>query len=243
MSAPFSAIELQGVTAGYGETVVLENLHLRLAAGESLGVLGRNGVGKTTLLATLMGRSTLHAGRILFDGHDVSAMPIHRRNALGLGYVPQEREIFPSLTVEENLAVAARPGKWTFARVYELFPSLRKRREHMGNHLSGGEQQMLAIGRALVGNPTLLLLDEPSEGLAPLIVHELHGALVRLREQEAIAMVLVEQKTALALAFAERSIVMDRGGIVYDGESARLRGTPGMLDRLIGLAMSGTGAA
>jgi branched-chain amino acid transport system ATP-binding protein len=236
MSATPSALALHGVTAGYGETVVLERLDLRLEPGASLSVLGRNGVGKTTLLATLMGRATLHGGRIEFQGQDVSALPIYRRNALGLGYVPQEREVFPSLTVDENLAVAAHPGPWTPARVYDVFPSLRERREHYGNHLSGGEQQMLAVGRALVGNPSLLLLDEPSEGLAPLIVQELHRVLAQLRDRDAMAMVLVEQKPSLALAFAERSIVMDRGAIVYDGESARLRDTPGLLDRLIGLA-------
>ncbi len=236
MAASSSAIELHGVTAGYGETVVLENLQLRLERGASLSVLGRNGVGKTTLLATLMGLATLHAGRIVLNGQDVAHLPIYRRNALGLGYVPQGREIFPSLTVPENLAVAARPGRWNTQAVYQLFPRLRERRRNYGAQLSGGEQQMLAIGRALVGNPTVLLLDEPSEGLAPVIVQELHAVLLRLQRDEAVAMLLVEQKAPLALAFAERCIVMDRGGIAYDGATAQLQADPARLNRLLGVA-------
>ena len=208
MTAPSSAIELHDVTAGYGETVVLERLQLRLERGASLSVLGRNGVGKTTLLATLM----------------------------GLAYVPQGREVFPSLTVQENLAVAARPGRWDLQTVYETFPRLRERRGNYGDQLSGGEQQMLAIGRALVGNPTVLLLDEPSEGLAPVIVQELHAVLVRLRREQSVSMVLVEQKAPLALAFAERCIVMDRGGIAYDGATAQLQADAAQLNRLLGVA-------
>ena len=157
------------------------------AAARGISVLGRNGVGKTTLLTTIVGHATLHDGRIFLDGADVSATPIHRRNALGLGNVPQEREIFPSLTVDENLAVAARPGKWTADAVYGMFPCLNERRGNYGDRLSGGEQQMLAVGRALVGNPTVLLLDEPSEGLAPLIVEELQATFARLRDEQAMA--------------------------------------------------------
>jgi len=236
MTAPSSAIELHDVTAGYGETVVLERLQLRLERGASLSVLGRNGVGKTTLLATLMGLATLHGGRIVLCGQDVAHLPIYRRNALGLAYVPQGREVFPSLTVQENLAVAARPGRWDLQTVYETFPRLRERRGNYGDQLSGGEQQMLAIGRALVGNPSVLLLDEPSEGLAPVIVQELHAVLVRLRREQSVSMVLVEQKAPLALAFSERCIVMDRGGIAYDGATARLKADAAQLNRLLGVA-------
>jgi branched-chain amino acid transport system ATP-binding protein len=237
MAGPANAIELCGVTAGYGETVVLENFDLELGPSASLSVLGRNGVGKTTLLATIMGHATLRQGRILLNGADVSAMPIHRRNALGLGYVPQEREIFPSLTVGENLAVAERPGKWTPEAVYEMFPRLRERRSSYGDRLSGGEQQMLAVGRALIGNPTVLLLDEPSEGLAPLIVEELQATFARLRNEEAIAIVMVEQKAGVALSFADRCVVMDRGRIVFDGDSASLRDDHALLNQLIGVAV------
>ena len=237
MAAPANAIELRGVTAGYGETVVLEDFDFELGRGASISVLGRNGVGKTTLLATIMGCATLQDGRIYVDGADVSAMPIHRRNALGLGYVPQEREIFPSLTVEENLAVAARPGKWSLEAVYEIFPRLKERRDSYGDRLSGGEQQMLAVGRALVGNPSVLLLDEASEGLAPLIVEELQATFARLRDEEAIAIVMVEQTASIALSFAERCIVMDRGSIVYDGDSANLRDDHAKLNRLIGVSV------
>src|ERR1700716_3564738 len=190
---------LDGVEAGYGETVVLEGISLDLPAGGSLAVLGRNGVGKTTLLATIMGHCGLRAGDIRFAGKQVSGTPPHRRVRLGIGLVPQEREIFPSLTVEENLLVAERPGDWSLARVYDLFPSLAERRRNRGNHLSGGEQQMLAIGRALMGNPTLLLMDEPLEGLAPIIVETLLRALERLIAEDSLAMVLVEQAARLAL--------------------------------------------
>ena len=207
------------------------------AAARGISVLGRNGVGKTTLLTTIVGHATLHDGRIFLDGADVSATPIHRPNALGLGNVPQEREIFPSLTVDENLAVAARPGKWTAGAVYGMFPRLNERRDNYGDRISGGEQQMLAVGRALVGNPTVLLLDEPSEGLAPLIVEELQATFARLRDEEAMAIVMVEQNASIALSFAERCIVMDRGAIVYDGDSADLRDDRARLNRLIGVSL------
>jgi branched-chain amino acid transport system ATP-binding protein len=227
---------LDGVEAGYGETVVLEGISLDLLAGGSLAVLGRNGVGKTTLLATIMGHCGLRAGEIRFAGQQVSGVPPHRRVSLGIGLVPQEREIFPSLTVEENLLVAARPGEWSAARVYDLFPSLAARRKNRGNHLSGGEQQMLAIGRALMGNPALLLMDEPLEGLAPVIVDTLLAALTRLKGDGRLSLVLVEQHARLALEFADAAIVLDRGAIVFSGDSRELLDAPQRLDALMGVA-------
>jgi branched-chain amino acid transport system ATP-binding protein len=231
-----SALTLDRVCAGYGETVVLEDVQLALAPGESLSIIGRNGVGKTTLLGTIMGHTTLHAGYVLLRGNDVSRLPIHRRARAGLGYVPQEREIFPSLTVLENLEVAARPGPWTIEAVFDLFPRLRERKANRGNELSGGEQQMLAIGRALAGNPSVLLMDEPSEGLAPVIVEELARVVQRLAQAQGLSLVLVEQNTRLALEVSPRVVVMDRGQIVYDGASESLRLDPARLDQLIGIA-------
>jgi branched-chain amino acid transport system ATP-binding protein len=229
-------LALHDVSAGYGETVVLENLTLGVAEGDTLAVLGRNGVGKTTLLATVLGHTTLHFGRIAFRGQPIERLRPFRRARLGIGYVPQEREIFPSLTVDENLGVAARNGpEWTRERVYELFPSLSLRRRNMGNQLSGGEQQMLAIGRALMGNPSLLLLDEPLEGLAPIIVDGLLAALHRLRQDDGLAIVLVEQHARLALEFAPRAIILDRGRLVYDDASQPLLDDPRLLARLIGV--------
>jgi len=227
------ALALQGVSAGYGETVVLEGIDLALAAGESLSVIGRNGVGKSTLLATIMGHTTLHAGAIAFDGRRIDGVAVHRRALAGLGFVPQEREIFPSLTVRENLELGARPGYWNAARVFELFPNLQARLENAGSQLSGGEQQMLAIARALMTNPSVLLMDEPTEGLAPVIVEALTKVLARLRGEGRLAIVLVEQNSRIALEFSARTVVMDKGHIVYDGPSARLRDDPDYLASLI----------
>jgi branched-chain amino acid transport system ATP-binding protein len=229
-----NALELDAVFAGYGETVVIEDIRLALAEGATLSIIGRNGVGKSTLLATIMGHTNLHGGSVLLEGQDISALPIYRRVDAGLGYVPQEREIFPSLTVKENLDVAARPGHWTQKTVFDLFPRLAERTDNRGNQLSGGEQQMLAIGRALIGNPSVLLMDEPSEGLAPVIVEELARAVKRLTETD-MALILVEQNTRLALEMAPRVIVMDRGRIVYDGPSEILQRDPAKLDQLIGV--------
>jgi branched-chain amino acid transport system ATP-binding protein len=229
-------LTLDGVRAGYGDTVVLEGVSLALPPGGTLTVLGRNGVGKTTLLATIMGHTALHAGRLQFAGSDISALASYRRARLGIGLVPQEREIFPSLTVEENLLVAAQPGPWSIARVYDLFPALAGRRGNRGNHLSGGEQQMLAIGRALMGSPSLLLMDEPLEGLAPVIVDTLLAALARLKQEERLALLLVEQHARLALEFAEDAIVLDRGRIVFSGASRDLLNAPNRLHGLMGLA-------
>jgi branched-chain amino acid transport system ATP-binding protein len=229
------ALELDKVFAGYGETVVLEDIDLALGVGETVSVIGRNGVGKSTLLATIMGHTQLHGGRLSLHGKDISKLATYRRVGAGLGYVPQEREIFPSLSLRENLEVAARPGQWTYETVCELFPRLAERADNRGNQLSGGEQQMLAIGRALIGNPAVLLMDEPSEGLAPVIVEELARAVKRLTKAGGLSMVLVEQNTRLALDIAPRAIVMDRGRIVYDGNSETLRDDPARLEQLIGV--------
>ncbi len=230
------ALDLDNVSAGYGETVVLENLRLALGAGETLSIIGRNGVGKSTLLATIMGHTTLHGGAIRLHGRDISKLATYRRVTSGLGLVPQEREIFPSLSLRENLEVAARPGAWTIETVFQLFPRLGERADNRGNQLSGGEQQMLAIGRALIGNPTVLLMDEPSEGLAPVIVEELTRAVKRLSEGAELSIILVEQNTRLALEIASRVVVMDRGHIVFDGPSETLRRDPAKLEQLIGVA-------
>jgi branched-chain amino acid transport system ATP-binding protein len=227
------ALRLAGVTAGYGATHVLEGIDLALAPGEALSIIGRNGVGKSTLLATIMGHTTLHAGAIELGGARIDSAPPHRRARAGLAWVPQEREIFPSLTVRENLELGARPGAWTPARVFELFPNLAGRLGHGGTQLSGGEQQMLAIARALLTNPQVLLMDEPTEGLAPVIVEALAQVLRRLRAAGGLSIVLVEQNSRLALDFSERTVVMDKGRIAYDGASAALRADPDRLARLV----------
>jgi branched-chain amino acid transport system ATP-binding protein len=227
------ALLMQGVSAGYGETHVLEGVSLALAQGESLSIIGRNGVGKSTLLETVMGHTTLHGGRISLGGRDITAMPPHARALAGLGYVPQEREIFPSLTVRENLEICARPGRWNAERVFDLFPNLRDRLSNAGTQLSGGEQQMLAVARALMTNPSVLLMDEPTEGLAPVIVQALMQVLLRLRGEGDLSIVLVEQNSRVALEFSARTAVMDRGRIVYDGPSERLRKDPEFLASLI----------
>ena len=229
-------LSLRHVSAGYGETVVLEDIDLVLAHGESLSVIGRNGVGKTTLLATVMGHTTLHRGEVTLGGASLERVPIFRRARRGLGWVPQEREIFPSLSVRENLTIGARPGHWTPERVFELFPNLAARLSSMGNQLSGGEQQMLSIARALLTNPSVLLMDEPTEGLAPVLVEALAAMLRRLRGEGALSIVLVEQNSRVALAFSSRTVVMDKGRIVYDGPSAALDADPDRLAALIGVA-------
>jgi branched-chain amino acid transport system ATP-binding protein len=230
-----AALELDGVSAGYGETVVLEDIRLALGEGETLSLIGRNGVGKTTLLATVMGHNTLHGGDVRLHGRTIARLPPHRRNWAGLGYVPQEREVFPSLTLRENLEVAARPGTWTVDKVFGLFPRLAERQKNRGNQLSGGEQQMLSIARALIGNPSVVLMDEPSEGLAPVIVEELSRAVKRLAATEGLTLILVEQNTRLALDISPRTAVMDRGRIVFDGASDELKRDPEKLHRLIGV--------
>jgi branched-chain amino acid transport system ATP-binding protein len=226
-------LELSKVRAGYGETVVLEDVDLALPERGALAVLGRNGVGKTTLLATVMGHTSFHSGKVKFNGKPIAHLPVYERSKLGIGYVPQERLIFPSLSLEENLEVARRPGRWTTERVYELFPRLRERRSAMGNQLSGGEQQMLSIGRALMGNPSLLLMDEPLEGLAPIIVETLLKALKRLMTEDSLAMLLVEQHAKLALQVTSRAMVLNRGRVIFSGPSAELLGDPQRLAALV----------
>ena len=233
-----SMLELHEVRAGYGDAVVLDGISLALAEGGTLAVLGRNGVGKSTLLLTVMGYTRLHRGGLLWQGRDISQLAPHRRARLGIGWVAQEREIFPSLSVEENLTVAARPGNWTLERVYALFPRLGERRANQGNQLSGGEQQMLAIARALMINPRLLLLDEPLEGLAPLIVEELSQA---LRNLAGVAMILVEQHAEIALALTEQALLIERGRIAHRGASRELLADERLLERYVAVSAADAG--
>ncbi len=224
--------------AGYGNAVVLNRLGFTLQQGESLAILGRNGVGKTTMLETLMGNTRVMQGAIRWCGEDITRWPSHRRVRTGLGWVPQEREVFPSLTVEENLTVIARPGAWNLKRVYEFFPRLQERRGNYGNQLSGGEQQMLAIARALMTNPKLLLLDEPMEGLAPIIVEELAASIRRLCESEGLASIVVEQHPVLALEMTHQAIVLERGTVVHAGTSAALAADTALLESLLGVGIA-----
>lgn len=228
-------LELRALTGGWGPTTVIEEVSLQVRTGETVAILGRNGVGKLTLLELVTGRAQRRAGTILLGTDDLSALPTYRRAALGLGLVPQEREVFPSLTVKENLGVALRAGRWTEQRVLELFPSLSQRMTSFGRQLSGGEQQMLSIARALVGNPRVLLMDEPSEGLAPLIVEQLVAAMRAVVEDGSLAILLIEQRTSVALELASRCLIMDRGRIVHEEASATLAATPERIAQLIGL--------
>jgi branched-chain amino acid transport system ATP-binding protein len=230
-------LALTDVRAGYRDAVVLDGVSLEVAARGSLAVLGRNGVGKTTLLLTIMGYTDVTRGSVVWRGENITALAPHRRARRGLAWVAQEREIFPSLTLEENLTVAARPGRWDLASVYGLFPRLSERRAAMGNQLSGGEQQMLSIARALMTNPALLLLDEPLEGLAPIIVEELAGAVRRMSADEGTAIVLVEQHAELALALTASAIVLERGRIVHRSASAALAADAQTLERWVGLKL------
>ena len=232
MAKPDSLLELKAVRAGYGEAVVLDDVALEVPRNGSLAVLGRNGVGKSTLLLTIMGYTRLQHGSLFFEGKDITALPPHRRAQLGIGWVAQEREVFPSLSVEENLSVAARPGRWQLDTVYALFPRLKERKANMGNQLSGGEQQMLAIARALMTNPALLLLDEPLEGLAPIIVDELASSLKHL---SGMAMILVEQHTDIALELTQDAVLIERGRIAHRARSADLARDVATLERLVGL--------
>ena len=231
-------LSLHDIRAGYGSAVVLDGIAFELPERGSLAVLGRNGVGKSTLLLTIMGYTQIGRGRILWRGEDVTRQAPHVRARAGIGWVAQEREIFPSLTVEENLTVAARGGRWDLAAVYDLFPRIAERRHNFGNQLSGGEQQMLAIARALMTNPALLLLDEPLEGLAPIVVEELSAAIRRMTHESANAFILVEQHVEIALPLTQDAIVLERGRIVHNGPSAQLLADHATLDRLIGLRLA-----
>jgi len=236
-------LALEGVRAGYGDSVVLDGVSLEVAEHESLAVLGRNGVGKSTLLLTIMGYTQVSRGAIYWRGQDITRLAPHLRPRLGLGWVAQEREIFPSLSVEENLTVAARPGRWNLKAVYALFPQLAERRGARGNHLSGGEQQMLAVGRSLMINPSLLLLDEPLEGLAPIIVEELIGAITRMTTEEGTTLLLVEQHADIALGLTGKALVLERGNVVHRSRSSELLRDAALLDRYIGLKLSGSEAS
>jgi len=229
-------LAFENVVAGYGEAVVLENVSFTIKEGESVALLGRNGMGKTTLLLTAMGITHQHKGKITWRGQDITSMTTYKRAHSGLGWVPQERHMYPSLSVEEHLTVVARPGEWTVPKIYQLFPRLEERRNNMGNQLSGGEQQMLAIARALMVNPRLLLLDEPMEGLAPIIVQELLSAVGRLVKDSGLSVIIVEQHARMALELTERAIVLDRGRIVHDSDSQELLDDDAKLQRLVAVA-------
>ena len=232
-------LRVENLKSGYGEAVVVQGISLVVEKGRSLALLGRNGTGKTTLLNTLVGATRHHAGRIVLDGVDLTTMPSFRRAAAGIGWVPQERNIFKSLTVEENLTAVARPGPWTVGRVFEMFPRLRERRGNLGNQLSGGEQQMLAIGRALILNPRLMLLDEPLEGLAPILIEELLAALRRIIREEGMSALLVEQNAQKILGVTDRAAIIERGSIVYQGDSATLRADRSILETYLGVTDTG----
>jgi branched-chain amino acid transport system ATP-binding protein len=232
-------LTLDRLSAGYAEATVLHGISLSLAEGQSLALLGRNGMGKTTLVNSIIGVTRWLGGSVRLDGRDITALRPDQRAAAGIGWVPQERNIFRSLTVEENLTAVARPGPWTPPKVFDLFPRLRERRRNLGNRLSGGEQQMLAVGRALVLNPRLILLDEPLEGLAPIIVEELLAALRRIVREGRLAAIIVEQNARKVLGMTDRAAILERGSVVYEGESAALREDRAALETWLGVADSG----
>ena len=236
-------LAIERLCAGYGEAIVLSDISFRLNEGQSLALLGRNGMGKTTLVNSIVGVTRYRGGSITLGGRDITRLPPEQRAMLGVGWVPQERNIFKSLTVEENLTAIARPGKWTPQRVFELFPRLGERQQNLGNALSGGEQQMLAIGRALVLNPRIMLLDEPLEGLAPIIVEELLRVLHRIIREEGLSAILVEQNAQKVLGVTDRVIIIERGAIIHEGDSAALKADRALLETHIGVARERNGAA
>ena len=233
-------LDVQGLTCGHGEAVVLTDVSFTLRAGRSLALLGRNGTGKTTLIDTLVGVTRRPAGRITLAGLAIHSLPVYARAGAGIGWVPQERNIFKSLTVDENLSAVARPGAWDSKRVYDLFPRLAERKKNLGTQLSGGEQQMLAFGRALVLNPRLLLLDEPLEGLAPIIIEELLRAIRRVAREEGLSSIVVEQHPHMVLGVTDDCIVLDRGSIAYCAESQALLDDPAPLDQWLGVSSHGS---
>jgi branched-chain amino acid transport system ATP-binding protein len=234
-------LQIEKLSAGYDEAIVLSNISLRIEEGRSLALLGRNGMGKTTLLNSIVGVTRRFGGAIRLAGHDITRLSPDQRAHRGVGWVPQERNIFKSLTVEENMTAVAEPGRWTLARVYELFPRLAERRRNLGNELSGGEQQMLAIGRALVLNPRLLLLDEPLEGLAPILAQELIAALVRVMREEGLSAILVEQNAQKILSVTDRAAILERGTIVHESTSAALKADPKVLEEYLGVGKTKAG--
>jgi branched-chain amino acid transport system ATP-binding protein len=229
-------LSIENLRAGYGEAVVLPDMSLRLREGEVLALLGRNGTGKTTLINSIVGVTRRFGGRIALAGHDITALRPDQRARAGIGWVPQERNIFRSLTVEENMTAVAQNGPWTVERVYEMFPRLKERRSNFGNQLSGGEQQMLAVGRALTLNPKVLLLDEPTEGLAPIIVEELLRALGTITRSGGICSIIVEQNAQKILGLADRAVILERGAIVHDAASGALKSDSTALERFLGVA-------
>ena len=229
-------LHIDNLSAGYGEAVILHDICLSLAQGETLALLGRNGTGKTTLINTIAGAARQHGGCILLGGVTFHTLAAHQRAAAGIGWVPQERDIFKSLTVLENLTAVARPGAWTPERVFALFPRLAERKSNRGNQLSGGEQQMLAVGRALVLNPQLLLLDEPLEGLAPIIVEELLRAIAAITRDEGMSAIIVEQHPQAILAIGHQAVVLDQGRVIHSGSASDLQAQPALLDSLLGIA-------
>jgi branched-chain amino acid transport system ATP-binding protein len=229
-------LRIEHVSAGYGDAVVLNDVSLSLDRGQTLALLGRNGVGKTTLMDTLAGATRMRKGRIELDGVELHRLPSHARAGAGIGWVPQERNIFKSLTVHENLTAVCRPGSWTPQRAYALFPRLAERKGNLGTQLSGGEQQMLAMARALVLNPKLLLLDEPLEGLAPIIVEELLSAITRLARDEGMSVIIVEQHPQAILAISHQAVVLDHGTVVHHSDAQTLRQQPALLDQLLGVS-------
>lgn len=228
-------LAIESLRAGYGEAVVLPNMSLRLAEGQVLALLGRNGTGKTTLINSIVGVTRRFSGNVTLSGTDVTAMRPDQRARAGIGWVPQERNIFRSLTVEENMTAVAQPGPWTVARVYEMFPRLKERRSNFGNQLSGGEQQMLAIGRALVTNPRLLLLDEPLEGLAPVVAQDVGRCIAAVAGDGGMAIILIEQHAGFALGLAREAIILDRGRIARQGPSASIGADQAALEQFVGI--------
>ncbi len=229
-------LKIDHLNAGYGEAVVLSNISFTIAEGEALALLGRNGMGKTTLVNSIVGVTRRFGGSIKLDGRDITGLRPGQRAHVGIGWVPQERNIFRSLTVEENLTAVAQPGAWTLAKVYAMFPRLEERRHNLGNELSGGEQQMLAIGRALILNPRIMLLDEPLEGLAPIIIEELLRVLRKIIREEGLSAILVEQNAQKILGFTDRAVILERGSIAYQGDSAALAADPALLETHLGVA-------